>query len=467
MKHIKSIVWFRQDLRLSDNPALEAASKLGEFLPIYILDDLAPAPFKLGSMSKVWIHHSLESLNRTLDESLNLYVGKSHEIIEKLIEQYNIENIFWNRCYEPWHLEQEEHVISLCQKTSKSYQRFNSNYLWGPEEVLKDDGSYYKVFTPYKKKAYLCPQRKTIDLSKPLAPIKDELNSTLLSDMGLIPEKSWHKAIEQTWDIGEHAAQQKLKEFINAHLSGYKHGRDYPASKHTSRLSPHLHFGEISPAQIFEKISHVAPDGDTEHFLSEVIWREFSCYLLYHFKDLHTANLNQAFNKFPWQEDSPLLKAWKIGKTGYPLVDAGMRELWQTGYMHNRIRMVTASFLIKNLNIHWHRGRDWFWDCLLDADLANNSASWQWVAGCGADAAPYFRIFNTITQGEKFDENGEYTRKFVPELKNLPNKYLFDPWNAPDHILKEAGVILGETYPKPIVDLSVTRNQALEYYQNL
>jgi deoxyribodipyrimidine photo-lyase len=198
-----------------------------------------------------------------------------------------------------------------------------------------------------------------------------------------------------------------------------------------------------------------------------VIWREFSCYLLHHFPSLHKDNFNNKFNKFPWKNNLKHLKAWQTGNTGYPIVDAGMRELWQTGYMHNRVRMVAASFLVKNLNLHWHKGRDWFWDCLVDADLANNSASWQWVAGCGVDAAPYFRIFNPITQGEKFDKNGHYTRKFVPELKNIPDKYLFKPWTAPEDILNSSGITLGENYPYPIVDLAITRNQALEAYKRL
>ena len=280
------------------------------------------------------------------------------------------------------------------------------------------------------------------------------------------------KPIEKVWNIGEKAAHSKLDYFIEYKLDSYKTNRDVPKLSHTSMLSAHLHFGEISPIQVWEAVNttgklNTKSDSDLEHFLSELIWREFSIYLLYHFENLHKDNFVKKFDNFPWQTNNKLLKAWQQGKTGYPIIDACMRELWQTGYMHNRVRMIVASFLVKNLNIHWHKGRDWFWDCLVDADLANNSASWQWVAGCGADAAPYFRIFNPITQGEKFDKDGEYTKKYLPELKHLPAKYLFKPWQAPDNILKAAKVNLGKDYPLPIVDLPTTREHALRAYEEL
>lgn len=314
--------------------------------------------------------------------------------------------------------------------------------------------------------------RQTIKDTTKINAIVDSENNIAISDLDLIPpnKKSHHKILDSS-NIGELAAQNKLADFINNQLSGYKNGRDYPIKNQTSLLSSHLHFGEISPAQIWESVNGLghfhANDSDIEHFLSEVIWREFSCYLLHHFKSLHKDNFNNKFNHFPWTNNLKYLKAWQTGHTGYPIIDAGMRQLWQTGYMHNRVRMVTASFLVKNLNIHWHKGRDWFWDCLVDADLANNSASWQWIAGCGVDAAPYFRIFNPITQGEKFDKKGDYTKQFVPELKNLPDKYLFQPWIAPEDILKSAGVVLGENYPNPIVDLALSRNNALQAYKKL
>lgn len=472
MKEEVSIVWFRQDLRISDNLAINAASEQGKILPIYILDDPAPGEsFKIGSASKIWLHQSISKLDESLSGSLNLYIGKASEVIKSLTERYFVKNIFWNICFEPWHLEQESEVIDICHETSTKWKAFNSNYLWHPNQVLKDDGSYYKIFTAYKNKAYLFPPRDKNNQPKNPIFLRDSGNKTNLSDFTFLPQISWYKNIEKTWDVGENAAQQKLDFFIENHLSGYKENRNYPAKDATSKLSPHLHFGEISPVQIWHSINHWgplnAPSEDINHFLSELIWRDFSCYLLYHFAHLYKDNFNRKFDNFSWEKNSEFLKAWQTGNTGYPIIDAGMRELWQTGYMHNRVRMVVASFLVKNLNIHWHYGRDWFWDCLIDADLANNSASWQWVAGSGVDAAPYFRIFNPITQGEKFDSDGLYIRKFVPELKKLPDRYLFKPWTAPKDLLELAGITLGETYPNPIVDFSTSRKKALDIYKNL
>lgn len=466
-----SIVWFRQDLRLSDNPALVAAAELGKILPIYIDDTSTPTEFQLGAASKVWLRHSLNQLNKSLKQRLNTYKGKPQEILSDLVKRFKISDVFWNQCFEPWSRTQEKHVKAMLTKLNIDYSEFNGSYLWHPGTILKDDGSYYKVFTAYKKKSVGFQKRKPVSNVKTLSLVKDNSNSCSIESLELLPAIDWDTKIEKTWNIGEDGAKHALDEFIENGLSGYKKGRDFPSLQQTSKLSPHLHFGEISPAQIVEAIFSSGyfdiNETDTEHFLSEVIWREFSCYLMYHFKDLHCDNFQKSFNGFPWKSQPKKLAAWQTGNTGYPVIDAGMRELWQTGYMHNRVRMLVASFLVKNLMIHWHKGRDWFWDCLVDADLANNSASWQWVAGSGADAAPYFRIFNPVTQGEKFDKDGAYTRKFVPEISSLPDKYLHKPWLAPENIREEAGVILGKTYPNPIVDLAETRNQALEAYKKL
>ena len=280
----------------------------------------------------------------------------------------------------------------------------------------------------------------------------------------------WYSKFENLWTPGEDSAYLKFNKFLENGLNGYRNGRNFPEKENVSQLSPHLHFGEISPNQIWyeldEKFNNY-PEKDINHFKSELGWREFSYYLNFHFPDLNNKNLQTKFDAFPWENDSKLLNAWKKGVTGYPIVDAGMRELWQTGYMHNRVRMIVGSFLVKNLLIDWKKGERWFWDCLIDADLASNSASWQWVAGTGADAAPYFRIFNPILQGSKFDPNGNYTRKFIPELNKVPVKYLFNPWDAPKDLLLEAGVILGVNYPKPIVDIKDSRNKALESFSML
>lgn len=466
-----SMIWFRQDLRVSDNEAFLAALKTGLVFPVYIFDDCAPDCFKMGSASKIWLDSSLTKLNESLSASLNLYIGQAAEIIERLIKIYFVKNIFWNKCYEPWHCEQERAVKAVCDKTSTRFKVFNSNYLYSPKQILKEDGSYYKVFTAYKNKARLISSRAIVPTPKNIKFFKDSENTTTVKNMELLPQNKWYEKIKNEWTMGENAAEEKLNDFIKNHLNGYKEARNYPYKKAVSKLSPHLHFGEISPSQIMEAVQIggylYAKEYDIEHFISEILWREFSCYLLYHFNYLPIKNFNSNFNRFPWENNSNFFQIWTQGNTGYPLIDAGMRELWQTGYMHNRVRMVVASFLIKNLNIHWREGMYWFGDCLLDADLANNSASWQWVAGSGVDAAPYFRIFNPTTQGEKFDNDGEYTKKFVPELKNLPNKYLFQPWNAPLEILKNAGVILGVTYPMPIVDFSLSRKKALERYKSL
>jgi deoxyribodipyrimidine photo-lyase len=470
MNYPVSIFWFRQDLRLSDNQALLQASKLGEILPIYILDNLSPSPFKMGSVSKICLHNSLISLNKSLGDKLNFYIGDPEKIICDLIDKYKIQNVFWNRCYEPWLLAHDEIIESKLQSIKVNYTVYNSSYLWNPEEIKKDDNSYYKVFGAYKRKVYSIEPRRPVAKPERLISFKDKGNETTINDLQLIPDHPWQEKVSQQLDFGEITAQNKLDNFINQFLLGYKKGRDYPSYQQTSKLSQHLHFGEISANQIWESINITRNlsrcEEDAEHYLSELIWREFSCYLMVNFKKLPSDNFQSKFNSFPWRDNDILLKAWQTGKTGYPIVDAGMRQLWQTGYMHNRVRMIVASFLVKNLMIHWHYGRDWFWDCLADADLANNSASWQWVAGSGADAAPYFRIFNPIIQGEKFDSNGYYTRKFVPELKNLPDKYLFKPWTAPDYILKNSGVILGKIYPYPIVDLAKSRIDALEAYNH-
>jgi len=285
-----------------------------------------------------------------------------------------------------------------------------------------------------------------------------------------LPKIGWNNKFEQYWAIGEDAAYKRLDNFLESGLKDYKKNRNFPSKDNVSRLSPYLHFGEISPNYIWHKVITQENKGyvqDVEHFCSELGWREFSYYLLYHFPQLPKQNLNSKFDIFPWREDKKLLKLWQKGKTGIPIVDAGMRQLWETGYMHNRVRMIVASFLVKNLLLDWRHGEKWFWDCLLDADLANNSASWQWIAGCGADAAPYFRIFNPVLQGQKFDPAGDYTRKFVPELKNLPDKYLFNPWEAPGNVLIGTGISLGKDYPKPIVDLKESRNRALKAFASL
>ncbi len=464
-----AIHWFRQDLRITDNPSLETAAEFDAVLPIYILDDGNSQEFKMGSASRWWLYNSLQSLNESLDGKLSIYNQNPKIVIQELLEKYEVKAVFWNRCYEPWRIDRDIDIKAYLDDKNIENKSFNSHLLWEPWNISKDDGTPYRVFTPYYKKGCL-------NAEEPRLPSKNieidtifyDQDSEQIDSLDLLPRINWYSQIQEVWKPGEDGAQKRLDQFLEEGLLDYKEGRNFPFKENVSRLSPHLHFGEISPNEVWyqAKTKESVPgiQKSLEHFLSELGWREFSYYLLYHFPSLPKQNFQPKFNKFPWIKNESFLESWQKGETGYPIVDAGMRELWQTGYMHNRLRMVVGSFLVKNLLIDWREGEDWFWDCLVDADLASNSAGWQWVAGSGADAAPYFRIFNPVTQGLKFDPEGEYTKKYVPELELLPNKYLFNPWEAPKEILEKAGIELGKDYPEPIVDLKYSRELALEAF---
>jgi deoxyribodipyrimidine photo-lyase len=469
LHHDIVIHWFRQDLRIQDNPSLHEAAKQGVVLPIYILDDGNAAEHRMGGASRWWLHNSLLALNKSLKDKLSVYIGDPKKILIDLIEEHNVRAVYWNRCYEPWRIIRDKKIKKALEAHNTDTHSFNGSLLWEPWEVLKKNGTPYKVFTPYYRNGCLSANSPRVPLAKPkkLQLYEVKSNNLSIDDLKLLPAINWDKPLEPHWKIGEVAALKKLEKFTQNRLENYKQGRNFPALNSVSRLSPHLHFGEISPNQSWYAAKKNEDSDDLDHFLSEMAWREFSYSLLYHFPELPRKNLQTKFDEFPWLENAEYLHRWQMGQTGHPLVDAGMRELWQTGYMHNRVRMVVGSFLVKNLLLHWHHGEKWFWDCLLDADLANNSASWQWIAGCGADAAPYFRVFNSCTQGQKFDPDGEYTRRFVPELKALPNKYLFSPWEAPEDILQIAGISLGKNYPQPIVDLKTSRVRALQAFQSL
>jgi deoxyribodipyrimidine photo-lyase len=464
-----NIIWFRQDLRVKDNPALVKAAMAGDILPIYILDDINAKEDKMGAASRVWLHHALTSLNRTLEGNLSLYKGDAKTIINQLCEDNNIDAVYWNRCYEPWRISRDKEIKITLQESGVLVKSYNASLLWEPWKVLKKDDTPYKVFTPFYRRKCLSSVPPRTPLAEPDRIIfSDNMTpSCTLEHLTLLPKIKWHKGIEQLWDSSEKGAEDTVVTFFEQGVINYKEGRNFPAKANTSRLSPYLHFGQISPNQIWYQSLNREQNEQLDTFQSELGWREFSYSLLYHFPQLPRRNLQSKFDHFPWQWGGEKLIAWQQGKTGYPIVDAGMRELWQTGFMHNRVRMVVGSFLVKNLLLHWQQGEDWFWDSLVDADLASNSASWQWIAGCGADAAPYFRVFNPITQGEKFDKTGEYTRRFVPELRELPDKYLFKPWQAPLEILEQAGVVLGDTYPEPIVDVKTSREHALAAFKTL
>ncbi|MBT3147162.1 cryptochrome/photolyase family protein [Neptunomonas phycophila] len=472
MSQAPVIFWFRQDLRLADNPGLCAAIDAGQVIPVYILDDVNSKP-AMGSASRWWLHHSLSSLNASLGNKLNFYKGDAHHILLKLVQQNNVKGVYWNRCYEPWRMQRDTQIKEALKKElSVEAHSFNGSLLWEPWQIAKKDETPYKVFTPYYRKGCL----NAVPPREPLAkPPLDEASlhcllssSETLNSLALEPKIKWDDMLAPHWEIGETGANNRLHAFLNQSLQQYKSGRDQPALLDTSRLSAPLHFGEVSPNTVwYSALQTGAAIGDEKNldtFLSEIGWREFSYYLLYHNPEITWKNLQSKFDAFPWKKEStsPELEAWQQGRTGYPIVDAGMRELWQTGYMHNRVRMIVGSFLVKNLLHHWHLGEAWFWDTLVDADLASNSASWQWIAGCGADAAPYFRIFNPVLQGEKFDAQGEYIRTYIPELSALPNKYIHKPWEAPVDVLNSANIELGQHYPEPIVELKASRQRALD-----
>ena len=459
------IYWFRRDLRLLDNPALYEAANAGPILPIFIFDELQ-TDYTQGGASQWWQNQSLKSLNNQLSNRLLIFSGDPKEIILELAKASNSKTVYWNRCYDPWQIELDRKIEFILKAEKIDTITRNGSLLWEPWTTLKKDGTPYKVFTPFFKKRCLSLQEPRKPIPKPSNLIFAKIpKKTATKGNFIFPkEDNWEKKIKKYWLIGEKAAANKLDDFLKSGILSYKEGRNYPSKKNISMLSPHLHFGEISPNKIWHRVRTNVQSEDSAHYLSELGWREFSYNLLYYFPQLPKNNLQTKFDRFPWTYNSEHLKKWQNGITGYPIIDAGMRELWETGFMHNRLRMITGSFLVKNLLIHWHYGKEWFWNCLVDADLASNSASWQWVAGCGADAAPYFRIFNPITQGQKFDPSGKYTRKFVPELRKLPDKYLFTPWEAPSELLDNLGIKLGKDYPYPIVDLKNSRELALNAY---
>lgn len=470
-----NIMWFRQDLRISDNPSLNKAAENSTLLPIYIFDTTLPQKAEFGGASKWFLHFALMSLNQELNGNLQIYSGDPKEILLSLCDKFDVDSVYWSRMYEPFARERDKNIkIALKERGIRAISD-NGSLLWEPMNIMKGDGTPYKVFTPYYKNGCLKAQSPRYPL-KTTSTYCVQLDSNIsdavkLEEMELLPKIPWDSTMKELWNVSTQGARDKLSRFIKEAVKDYDDARNIPSIKGTSQLSPYLHFGLLSPNQAWYAVLD-AFDGDMSKqgvyvFLSELGWREFSYYLLYHFNNIQELNFNTKFNDFPWRTSSKDLNAWQKGQTGIPIVDAGMRELYQTGYMHNRVRMIVASFLVKNLLIDWREGERWFWDCLLDADTASNSAGWQWVAGSGADAAPYFRIFNPVLQGEKFDKEGEYVKKYCPELKYLVKKYIHKPWEASETVLKEAQIKLGKDYPQPIVDLKKSRQAALEAYAQI
>lgn len=472
------IYWFRQDLRLRDLRGLNAAVATGRpVLACYILDDESPGPWKMGGASRWWLHHSLASLARDIAGAggeLHLARGRPGAILARLAQQSGADLVCCSRQYEPWARQLEVQLHASLAKLGVELKRYGGSLLWEPETVQSLAGTPFKVFTPFWRKCRDLPLAL-----EPVVPVRfaawpDECDAPEdLSDWALLPTApDWAAAWNTFWQPGERAAHEKLAAFLSERVIDYDSGRNYPARGATSRLSAHLHFGEIAPARVLHAarqagLASPALQQETEKFASELGWREFSHHLLFHFPTMPEEAFKADFSAFPWVGGTRELRAWQQGRTGYPIVDAGMRELWQTGYMHNRVRMVVASFLCKHLLVDWRAGQRWFWDTLVDADLANNACGWQWVAGSGADAAPYFRIFNPTTQGEKFDGAGDYVRRWVPELAALPDRWLHQPWAAPAQVLQAAGIALPTHYPLPVVDHRDAREAALAAYADI
>lgn len=461
-----TLLWFRQDLRLGDNPALHHAAARGDILPVYILDDACQP---VGEAAQWWLHHSLAALAKDLGR-LVFRRGPAAEILPQLVREAGAEAVYWNRCYDPASIQRDSRIKEMLAAQGLEVRSFNGALLHEPWQIETQSGGPFKVYTPYwraaQKAGFPQPIPKPSDIS-----LSRQCEGDGLERLDLLPTRpNWANGWEKLWMPGEAGAMTRLEDFLGRGLAGYGELRNRPDLPHVSRLSPHLHFGEISPRQIFARLDfhlaeHPQQMADAQTFKAELGWREFSHHLLYHFPKMPSENWRSEFDRYPWREAGDDLVAWQKGQTGYPIVDAGMRELWHTGYMHNRVRMVVASFLIKHLRLHWRHGHDWFVDTLLDADVANNAASWQWVAGSGADASPYFRIFNPITQGRKFDPEGAYIRQWCPELSALPTAYIHAPFEAPPDVLKKSGVHLGRSYPAPIVDHATARKEALAGYQ--
>ena len=472
-----NILWFRNDLRLFDNPALTAAIETdAPLICVYILETQR-SDRDLGGARKWWLHKSLIALKASIEArggQLVLRRGDAANILAELADASMAEHVFWNRRYDQTGRTVDTRIKTQLTDKGLDVSTYSANVLVEPWRLTTGTGSYYKVFTPYWKalqKTYTPPPPlRAPDTLNPFGPVAGDA----LETWGLHPSSpDWSTGFDADWQPGEDGAHRRLDNFLSGPLSTYQNSRNRPdLSNSTSGLSPHLAFGEISPAHIWRQVQDLIARGQTSHddamvFLSEICWRDFAYVLLFHNPNLTQQNYNPTFDLMDWRRSNTDLAKWQTGQTGYPIVDAGMRQLWATGWMHNRVRMIVASFLTKHLLIDWRHGEDWFWDTLLDADIASNSAGWQWTAGSGADAAPYFRVFNPITQGEKFDETGAYVRRWCPELRGLPKKNLHSPWSADAATLKRAGIVLGQTYPRPMIEHKTGRQRALDAYSRM
>lgn len=470
MNSKKALILFDCDLRIKDNAALfNACKNYQKIATLYVFDEKNKR--KIGGASKWFLHYILQSFSALLKKKLNLdLIVKKGDVVEILAEVFaksEIAAIYLNSALEPENIVLHKRIKDLAQKNEIEFFSFNSQTLFDPKEIKNGAGTYFKVFTPFWKECL-----RNSDKVKKLLPEPNfgnvNFDLKIKSDnLDLLPKINWAENFKEFWQFDYDKIDKNFAEFLDKKIENYHHNRNLPAVEGTSKLAPYLHFGVISAKEVFLNLTSREFTDGVKQFLAEIGWREFCHHLLFYFPQLPNKNFRSSFDKFPWQENAAALKKWQMGQTGFPIVDAGMRELWQTGFMHNRVRMIVASFLIKDLLIDWREGEKWFWDCLVDANLANNVANWQWVAGSGADAAPYFRIFNPSLQGEKFDEAGEYIRKWVPEIAKLPNKFIHSPWLADKKTIEYYGIELGKTYPQPMLNHNTARDMALTIFKTL
>lgn len=473
-----TIVWFRRDMRLADNPALRYATVRGPVVPVFIHAPREESERPPGRASQWWLHHSLQALSASLlRHGVPLVIRRADDslgVLRQLLQETGADSVVWNRLYEPMHIDRDHNIMRQLREMGADVRSFNAALLCEPWTVKKKDGGSYRAFTPYWRAAsgHACSQVPET-AAGPIRGLNTPPDGLEPGAPGLFPDIPRDRGFHHYWSPGETGAHARLRTFLEQALDGYGVNRNRPAEQGTSGLSPHLHFGEIGPRQIVaalrERLAEAgSPQADGERFLSELGWREFAHHLLYHHPHMPDEPIDDRFREFPWSRNhDAALRAWQRGQTGIPVVDAGMRQLRSSGWMHNRARMIVGSLLTKNLRIPWQTGEAWFWDTLVDADLANNSMGWQWIQGCGADAAPYFRIFNPVRQAERFDSDGHYVRRWVPELARLPAKHIHAPWEAPPAMLRAAGIQLGKHYPGPLVDLARSRRTALTAYRTM
>ncbi len=470
-----AIVWLRRDLRLHDNPALRAAARYQRAVPVYIHAPEDEQPWAPGGAGRWWLHHSLAALATALQRrhsTLTIRRGRALPVLQALAAETGASAVFWNRFYDPPVIARDRVIKTVLREAGIEVHSFNGALLWEPWTVLTGQGKPYRVFTPFwnaaRHRAPATPEPLPEPMPAAAAPV-----SVALSALELTPKVRWDAGLVASWSPGEQAAQDRLEQFCQHAVDGYADSRNRPDRDGVSRLSPHLHWGELSPRQVWHAITRryagtPFDDRSAEAFLRELGWREFAHHVLFHFPQTIDRPMQERFQHYPWRADyAELLNAWQHGCTGVPLVDAGMRQLWDSGWLHNRVRMVVASFLTKNLRIPWQEGARWFWDTLVDADLASNTLGWQWTAGCGFDAAPYFRVFNPVRQAKQHDPEGSYIGRWVPELAQLPARWRAQPWVAPEAVLAAAGVCLGRDYPAPLVDLKQSRAAAMAGYAQI